>query len=109
MYIKDPYTSFHTYAIEWTNEKISFFFDDQQYLEFNNQHKTTAEWPFDAPFYLILNLAVGGDWGGQQGVDDSIFPVSMQVEYVRVYEKKWWESRSAKSVFQSYFISSNSI
>lgn len=85
--IENPYTSFHTYAIEWTPEKISFFFDDKQYLGFDNQHKTTAEWPFDAPFYLILNLAVGGDWGGQQGVDDPIFPASMYVDYVRVFQK----------------------
>lgn len=87
MLIADPYTSFHTYGIEWTKEKISFFIDDKQYLEFNNQHKTTAEWPFDALFYLILNLAVGGDWGGQQGIDDTIFPASMYVDYVRVFEK----------------------
>lgn len=87
IFIENPYTSFHTYAIEWTQEKISFFFDDKQYLEFLNKHKTTAEWPFNAPFYLILNLAIGGDWGGQQGVDDSIFPASMYVDYVRVFEK----------------------
>lgn len=88
MFIRDPYTSFHTYSVEWTPEKISFFFDDQHYLDFSNQHKTTDEWPFDAPFYLILNLAVGGDWGGQQGVDDSIFPATLFVDYVRVYQKR---------------------
>lgn len=88
IFISDPYTAFHTYAIEWTPEKISFFFDDKHYLDFFNQHKTSAEWPFDAPFYLILNLAIGGDWGGQQGVDDSIFPATMYVDYVRVFEKR---------------------
>jgi beta-glucanase (GH16 family) len=43
-------------------------------------------WPFDSPQYLILNIAVGGDWGGQMGVNDAIFPVTMEVDYVRVYQ-----------------------
>ena len=44
-------------------------------------------WPFDQPFYVIVNLAVGGNWGGQQGIDDRVFPQRMEVDYVRVYEK----------------------
>ena len=47
---------------------------------------TTDEgWPFDKPFYLILNLAIGGNWGGE--IDDSIFPTEMQIDYVRIYKK----------------------
>ncbi len=56
-----------------------------------NQAIHWEQWPFDKPFHLILNMAVGGDWGGQKGVDDSIFPQKMEVDYVRVYpltEKK---------------------
>ncbi len=85
--VKEPYTTFHTYSIEWSEEKIKFLVDDVQYLAFTNQHKTDAEWPFSKPFYLILNLAVGGNWGGKNGIDETIFPATMQVEYVRVYEQ----------------------
>ena len=46
----------------------------------------TAEWPFDAPFDLILNLAVGGDWASQKGIDDAAFPQRMQIDYVRVWQ-----------------------
>ena len=58
------------------------------YNTFKNEHKTTAEWPFDQPFYLILNVAVGGMLGGQKGIDDSVFPQQMVVEYVRIYQKE---------------------
>ena len=43
-------------------------------------------WPFDQPFYLIINAAIGGSWGGQRGVIDGIFPQEYLVDYVRVYE-----------------------
>ena len=85
--IPNLYSSFHVYSIEWSPEKIIFLVDDKQYLEFFNQHKTVNEWPFDKPFYLILNLAIGGNWGGQMGVDENIFPAIMQVDYVRAYNK----------------------
>jgi beta-glucanase (GH16 family) len=85
IFIKDPYTAFHTYSIEWTPEKIDFFVDDQLYNHIKNEHLSTNEWPFDQPFYFILNLAVGGNWGGKKGIDDSVFPAVMEVEYVRVY------------------------
>lgn len=53
---------------------------------FTNEHKTSAEWPFNKPFHLLLNIAIGGFWGGQKGVDDTIFPNRMLVDYVRVYQ-----------------------
>jgi beta-glucanase (GH16 family) len=81
-------TKFHEYSIEWDAEKIDFFVDDYKYFSFANEHKTFAEWPFDKRFHLILNLAFGGDWGGAKGIDNTIFPVKMEVEYVRVYEKE---------------------
>ncbi len=86
LFIKDPYTEFHTYAIEWTAEKMDFLLDDKVYLTIINEHKTSAEWPFDKPQFILLNLAVGGNWGGKMGVDDSIFPVAMAVDYVRVFQ-----------------------
>ena len=65
--------------------KIDFFIDNKKYFTFNNENKTFAEYPFDQTFHLIMNLAVGGNWGGRMGVDDSLFPQKMQVDYVRVY------------------------
>lgn len=84
--INNPYDSFHVFSIEWTPEKIDFMMDNQVYNHFVNEHKTINEWPFDQPFFLILNLAIGGDWGGKYGVDNDVFPASMEVDYVRVYK-----------------------
>jgi beta-glucanase (GH16 family) len=58
------------------------------YNHFENEHKTTAEWPFDSPFFLIMNIAVGGGLGGKMGVDESVFPATLEVDYVRVYSHK---------------------
>ena len=79
-------TSFHVYAMEWTAETISFFVDGKKYNVFKNEHRDTAAWPFDQEFHLLLNIAVGGDWGGKYGVDDKIFPQQMVIDYARVYQ-----------------------
>ncbi|MCF2488369.1 family 16 glycosylhydrolase [Dyadobacter sp. CY347] len=83
---------FHIYACEWTPESVKILLDGKDYFTFTKeQGYDWAQWPFDKPFHLILNVAVGGNWGGQKGVDDSIFPQKMEVDYVRVYplvEKK---------------------
>ena len=81
-------SDFHIYAIEWSEDKIDFYIDDNKYFTFNNVNLTYKEWPFDKRFHLIMNIAFGGNWGGAQGIDNSIFPVQMDVEYVRVYEKE---------------------
>lgn len=86
--VPDATEAFHVYSINWTPEKIDFFVDKKKYFTFVNEHKTNDEWPFHDPFYLILNIAVGGNWGGQKGVDNSIFPQSMEIDYVRVYQAK---------------------
>jgi beta-glucanase (GH16 family) len=83
-----PFESFHTYAVEWTPEKMDFFFDEHKYFTFENEHGGVDVWPFDRPHYLILNLAIGGSWGGQKGIDESIFPQQFLIDYVRVYQKK---------------------
>lgn len=88
VFIKNPYDRFHVYSVIWTREKIEFLVDNKVYHVFLNEHKTNAEWPFDQPFYIILNLAVGGNWGGKKGIDESVFPAAMQVDYVRVYQGK---------------------
>ncbi|MCW5981275.1 MAG: glycoside hydrolase family 16 protein [Bryobacteraceae bacterium] len=81
-----PFESFHVYAIEWFEDRIDFFVDERKYFTYLNEKTGAAAWPFDQPFFLILNVAIGGSWGGQQGIDDSIFPQRMEVDYVRVYQ-----------------------
>jgi beta-glucanase (GH16 family) len=85
--VEKPWQDFHVYAVEWTPAQMDFFVDDRKYFTFQNEKTGEATWPFDQPFYLILNVAVGGTWGGTKGVDDGIFPQRMEVDYVRVYEK----------------------
>ncbi|MCG9794040.1 family 16 glycosylhydrolase [Flavobacterium algicola] len=88
IFVKDPNDTFHVYALEWTPEKIDFIVDDVVYNHIVNNHTNTDKWPFDQKFHLILNVSVGGMWGGQKGIDDSIFPQQMVVDYVRVFQKK---------------------
>ncbi|HEX6432192.1 MAG TPA: glycoside hydrolase family 16 protein [Niastella sp.] len=83
----DVQDAFHLYSIEWTTEKIDFLIDNNIYFSFRNDHTNYSTWPFDQPFYLLLNVAVGGAWGGKHGIDDSIFPQQLLVDYVRVYQK----------------------
>jgi beta-glucanase (GH16 family) len=85
--IADASESFHIYAIEWNAEKIDFYADNRKYFTFNNEHSGVEAWPYDKNQFIILNLAIGGDWGGQKGIDDSIFPQRFIVDYVRVYQK----------------------
>ncbi len=84
----DPYADFHVYAVEWFEDHIDFFIDDRKYFTFKNENTGVDAWPYDAPHYLILNLAIGGAWGGQKGVDDSIFPQPFVIDYVRVFKLK---------------------
>ena len=76
----------HVYAIEWHADKIDFFVDNQRYFTFTNTNRGSADWPFDQTFHLILNVAVGGNWGGAQGVDPSVYPQRFVIDYVRVYQ-----------------------
>lgn len=78
-------TGFHRYRVDWTPYAVRGYIDDEQVYEFVNEGAGPAVWPFDKRFHLLLNIAVGGDWGGQKGVDDAIFPARMQIDYVRVY------------------------
>lgn len=81
-----PSQNWHVYSMEWDADKVIFFLDGEQVFRFDNEHKTYKEWPYDQKFHLLLNIAVGGGWGGEQGIDDAIFPQRMLVDYVRVYE-----------------------
>ena len=85
--IPDVSRSFHAYAIEWDEKRIDFFVDGKKYFTFANEASGPDTWPYDKPQYLLLNLAVGGAWGGQKGIDDQIFPQRYEIDYVRVYQK----------------------
>ena len=79
---------FHVYALEWTADYIRTYVDGKELFYFENDGKGDKQtWPFNTPFYVILNLAWGGDWGGAQGVDESVLPITMEVDYVRVFQK----------------------
>lgn len=84
--ISTSQTEFHLYAIEWFEDRIDFLIDDVKFFTFDNENNTSTEWPFDKRFHLLLNIAVGGSWGGVQGIDNTIFPTSMEIDYVRVYQ-----------------------
>jgi beta-glucanase (GH16 family) len=80
------YSDFHVYALEWEAAEYRVYVDDILYFTFRNEGTGYKEWPFDKRFHLLLNVAVGGNWGGAQGIDDSIFPRTMMIDYVRVYQ-----------------------
>jgi len=84
--VADACNAFHRYQLTWTASRITVGVDDRNYYQYSNDGSGNAEWPFDSAQYLILNIAVGGDWGGQMGVNDAIFPVRMEIDYVRVYQ-----------------------
>ncbi len=88
MYLPSATTKFHVYTLEWDANEIRSYVDDELYFSFENNGEGSGAWPFDKPFHLILNLAIGGGWGGQQGIDDTLFPHLYLVDYVRIYQKK---------------------
>lgn len=80
-----PYNDFHVYAVEWNDKEMNFFFDDSIYHHFNiDKAAYKGDNPFQKPFYLLLNLALGGAWGGP--INDSNLPQQYLIDYVRVYE-----------------------
>lgn len=84
--------AFHNYAIEWYKDSIIATVDGVQYYTYDKT-ANAYEWPFDRPQALIVNLAIGGGWGGAKGVDPDMTEQQLIVDYVRVYAKKW-ESNS---------------
>jgi len=79
---------FQDYILEWSPEVLKAYVNDSLYFEYKNEGLGEAKWPYNKPFYLILNLAVGGLWGAAKGIDDAAFPQTMEVDYVRVYQLK---------------------
>ncbi|GAA3508398.1 hypothetical protein GCM10022393_19430 [Aquimarina addita] len=83
--INDIEEGFHTYKSVWTEDKIQFFIDDKPAYTFSPELKNKDTWPFNKPFYLIINLAIGGNFGGPE-VDDTIFPKQFIIDYIKVWK-----------------------
>ena len=75
---------FHVYAIDWTKDRIEFFVDDILVYTFQPQIKNEDTWPFNQPFYVIINLAMGGNFGGPE-IDEIAFPQDFTIDYIKVY------------------------
>lgn len=85
--IPEADNSFHVYSIVWTEDKIDFLVDDNQYYSFSNDKQGDyTTWPFDKRFHILLNVAVGGDWPGNP-TPETLFPKEMVIDYVRVYQE----------------------
>lgn len=82
--VPDACTAFHNYQLHWTPESIAIGIDGVEYYRYANPLAGAATWPFDAPQYLLLNIAIGGSLGGS--IDDANFPVTMEIDHVRVYQ-----------------------
>ncbi|HWL14281.1 MAG TPA: glycoside hydrolase family 16 protein [Opitutus sp.] len=93
--VPDATKVFHTYAIEWEADEIRGFVDGRHYFTSRKDGGDWTTWPFYKDFYLILNLAVGGAWGGAKGVDPAAFPQRMEVDFVRVYQRSASEATKA--------------
>jgi licheninase len=86
MRVADADQQFHTYTFDWYPDHMDFWLDHVKYMTFEKQGDW-QKWPFDQNMHLILNLAVGGDWGGLKGIDDSIFPARFEFDSVKVYQQ----------------------
>ncbi len=86
--VADCSENFHVYSVTWNAATVAIAIDGITYFSFANEHSGYSAWPFDNRMHLLLNVAVGGFWGGQKGIDDTIFPIKMEVDYVRVYQEK---------------------
>lgn len=88
IFLPDCEDEFHTYILEWEENEIRMYVDTIHYFTFNKENTGHKEWPFDKRFHILLNVAVGGNWGALKGFDKSIIPCEMTVDFVKVYQKK---------------------
>lgn len=88
LFINDISQQFHVYGLEWDETKLTWSIDGASYLTLDKGNEDYEGWPFDQNFHLILNLAVGGNWGGKYGVDDDIWPQTFEIDYVKVYQQQ---------------------
>lgn len=78
--------AFNAHSLLWTPKRMIIALNGEPYFQYENDGAGDGSWPFDKPFHLIFNIAVGGSWGGREGLDESVFPARMDVDYVRVYQ-----------------------
>ena len=83
--VRNLENEFHNYKMDWDENQIQFSIDSELVYSFAPEEKTEEIWPFDKPFYLILNLAIGGHFGGFE-VDNSIFPQEFVIDYIKIYK-----------------------
>ncbi|MEM9079422.1 MAG: carbohydrate-binding protein [Verrucomicrobiota bacterium] len=95
-YIGNLENSYHTYAVEWWHDRINFFIDGVYRYGFDNEGTGPGQWPFNSEFFIILNHAIGGDWGGVMGIDTNAYDttgdnygVGYFIDYVRAYKWNW--------------------
>lgn len=84
--IPDLYTNFHVFAMEWHEDRLDFFVDQKRYFSYKKQDGMADYWKFDKPAYLLINLAIGGAWGGQKGLNETIFPSAYLIDWIRYYK-----------------------
>ena len=85
--VERPFDDFHVYAVEWSAERMDFFFDARKYFTFKVAAAAdSGSNPFLKPQYLLINLALGGSWGRE--MDDSVLPQKYLIDYVRVYQRR---------------------
>lgn len=80
--------TFHVYGLEWNDQSLTWLVDDRPFHTLKKGKEDYQGWPFDQPFHLILNLAIGGNWGGSKGIDDNIWPQTFEIDYVRYYTRE---------------------
>jgi beta-glucanase (GH16 family) len=80
-------SEFHVYALEWYEDRLEWHLDGKKrFIIHQPQEATWESWPFEHPFYLILNLAFGGGWGGTKGMDLEGLPQEFVIDYVRIFQ-----------------------
>lgn len=84
----EPYNKFVKFTLVWTPAKMEWFENDKLVHTYLKKSDDPKEWPFNKRFYMMLNLAYGGAWGAQKGIDDTKLPHKFYIDYVRVYQLK---------------------
>jgi hypothetical protein len=82
-----PYEDFHIYWMEWTPDLVEIYYDAKRIVSYCPDPEKPERFPYNKPYYFLMNLAIGGSWGGVKGIDDSIFPCRFEVDFVRIYQK----------------------
>lgn len=76
----------HKFGLDCAQSGITFYLDDKAVYTVKNDNDNHDDWPFNDPHFMILNLAIGGDWGGAKGIEERIFPSKFVIQSVKIYE-----------------------